>query len=369
MVAGQSDMAVMLIKAPTLMGKTFLIKRMAHHCEQERFAHVYIDFAGPQVTSYLWLARQVRDQLGPQVGQELFGRLNEQINRYTDPSHAGKASGPRQTVHHLRLTLEGAPAGRLVRLDLVAFRQKLIDSFSHAEMRDLAFALGLHHDDIEGETRSTYALGLITRCESDDLLTRLLVVVNSERSGETWWDELNEEEQAAWQAQREADQAADDEQAGEDGGVEPDLGFDTLPADEVVRRKAMVAIDRALQACLSKMSVDHRVIFLFDSYERGHDESADWLSDNFLMPILNKKLTNSLLIIAGQEVPEVGDRKPIVGKTGLDLFSREHVREYIEEKRKIEPQIDFFKVSQGNPYILATVVSNMTIPTAADDSW
>ena len=31
--------------------------------------------------------------------------------------------------------------------------------------------------------------------------------------------------------------------------------------------------------------------------------------------------------------------------------------------------VDFFKVSQGNPYILATVVSNMTIPTAADDSW
>jgi hypothetical protein len=45
------------------------------------------------------------------------------------------------------------------------------------------------------------------------------------------------------------------------------------------------------------------------------------------------------------------------------------VREYIEEKRKIEPKIDFFQASQGNPYILATVVSNMTIPTAADDSW
>jgi hypothetical protein len=369
MLAGQTEMAVMLIEAPTLMGKTFLIKRMAHHCEQERFAHVYIDFAGPQVTSYLWLVRQVRDQLAPQVGEQFFNRLTQRINHYTDPRHAGKASGPRQSVYTLQLDLDDAPAPRLVRLDLVAFRDKLIESFSHAEMRELAFALGLHHDDIEGETRSTYALGLITRCERDDLLVRLLAAVSQERPDETWCVELSEEERIAWEAQQESGQAAGDEQAGTDGSVTPDLGFETLPADEVVLREAKAVIDRALQECLSNVSEDRRIAFLFDSYERGNNESQTWLNDSLLMPIINRKLTNSLLILAGQKVPEVGDRKPIVGQTGLDLFSEEHVREYIEEKRKIEPKIDFFQASQGNPYILATVVSNMTIPTAADDSW
>jgi hypothetical protein len=369
MLAGQTQMAVMLIEAPTLMGKTFLIKRMAHHCDKESFAYVYIDFAGHQVTSYLWLARQVREQLAPQVGEKFFGRLNQQINRYTDPRHAGKASGPRQTVYHLRLDLDDETSPQLVRLDLVVFRDKLIDSFSQAEMRDLAFALGLHHDDIEGATRSAYALGLITRCEADDLLPKLLVLVRSERSSETWCHELSDEERAAWLQQQEAEA----DQAGDDAALEADLGFETLPADEVVLREAKAAINRALQQCLISISEEHRVAFLFDSYERGDKESGDWLNDNLLMPVVNKKMINSLLIVAGQEVPDVGDRKPIVGKTGLDLFSKEHVREYIEEKRKVEPtvdpKIDFFQVSQGNPYILATVVSNMTIPTAADDSW
>jgi hypothetical protein len=193
--------------------------------------------------------------------------------------------------------------------------------------------------------------------------------VSQERPDETWCVELSEEERIAWEAQQESGQAAGDEQAGTDGSVTPDLGFETLPADEVVLREAKAVIDRALQECLSNVSEDRRIAFLFDSYERGNNESQTWLNDNLLMPIINRKLTNSLLILAGQKVPEVGDRKPIVGQTGLDLFSEEHVREYIEEKRKIEPKIDFFQASQGNPYILATVVSNMTIPTAADDSW
>lgn len=369
MLSGQTPMAVMLIEAPTLMGKTFLTKRMVHHCEKNDVAHVYIDFAGQEVASYLWLVRSVREQLSPYVGKHAFNLLSQCINRYTDPRQSGKISEPQQTIYYLQLNPDNEQSTYHVRLNLVTLKNNLIAFFSHEEMEAVAFQLGILPDDVAGNIRSAYARGLITRCERDRLLPNLLLILKSERPQETWWETLTEAEWAAWEKEQAGSEATSEKiQEGEEA-VTVDLGLLTLAADKVVRQEAISMINQALQDCLLALSEARKIVFHLDSFERRSKDADTWLHDNLLLPIINKKLTNVLLFVAGQEVPQLGDKKPLVGLTGLTLFTEENVLEYIKECRKIEPEIDYFKLSKGNPYILANIVTNMTMPAAVDDSW
>lgn len=142
---------------------------------------------------------------------------------------------------------------------------------------------------------------------------------------------------------------------------------------EVARRAAEIQINDAFFACLTKLvEAQGRAAFLFDSYEDITPDAEAWLRDYLLVHLHDQQPPNTLLIIAGRKIPELGaDYKDLVARTGLDLFTADHVREYIEVRRKITG-LDLgtlFKTSGGQPGLLAKMADVASMATRSDDDW
>lgn len=79
MLARDTPKAIMLIEAPAEMGKTWLIQKMRHHCQQNDVPVMHVDFRDRRAHDYLSLVRRARDQMGARY----FNHLTETINKFT----------------------------------------------------------------------------------------------------------------------------------------------------------------------------------------------------------------------------------------------------------------------------------------------
>jgi hypothetical protein len=79
MVSRDTDRAIMVIDAPSEMGKTWLIQKMRHHCETNNIPVMHIDFRDRREYDYLSLVRFTRDQ----IGGNYFNQLTAVINTFT----------------------------------------------------------------------------------------------------------------------------------------------------------------------------------------------------------------------------------------------------------------------------------------------
>lgn len=346
-------MAVMLIEAPTGMGKTFLVKRMRHHTQIEsQLPIVHIDFRERRAHDTLWLVRYIRDQLSKIVPPYIFDDLTTTINQYTTP--ATPVSSLRTTMKKLLLTLEGQPLE--VSVDLVAIRQNL-NEFGVTEIRTITFDLGLKFDDLIGENLAAKVIDLIDRCERFKLLDQLVLWGAGELPHLVWWEELVPEPAAAQST------AAD--------ASPEDHGGDLQASSQQARQLAIKQINRAFSSCLRRVLDSHRLVLLFDSFEDATDEAEAWIHDQLLVPMFDNRFENLLVIVSGRQTYDIRDRKPLVGKTGLDPFSLDDVREYLLEKRNIqEDDIEkVFKYSRGLPSVLATMADVASMTSEDEDDW
>lgn len=156
------------------------------------------------------------------------------------------------------------------------------------------------------------------------------------------------------------------------GSIIKDNQF-TINADtEMARRAAESQINDAFFGSLKELLAEKKGVFLFDSYEDVTTEADRWIRDYLLLQVREKNLLNALVVIAGQKTPDPeGSLKPMVAKTGLDLFTQDHVREYIMERRKITG-LDIetvFKTSGGFPGLLAKMADVADMETENDDDW
>lgn len=156
------------------------------------------------------------------------------------------------------------------------------------------------------------------------------------------------------------------------GSIIKDNQF-TITADtEMARRAAELQINDAFFGGLQELLADRKGVFLFDSYEDVTTEADRWIRDYLLLQVREKNLSNAIVVIAGQKTPDPeGALKPLVAKTGLDLFTQDHVREYIIDRRKIMG-LDIetvFKTSGGFPGLLAKMADVAALETESDDDW
>lgn len=141
---------------------------------------------------------------------------------------------------------------------------------------------------------------------------------------------------------------------------------------EIARRTAEIQINDAFFNCLQALALQTPVVFLFDSYEEITPEADRWLQGNLLVRLRESLLDGVLVIIAGRRTPELDPTwRSLVAKTGLELFSAEHVREYIVERRQIVGlDLDtIFRTSRGNPGLLAKMADLAAITVETDDEW
>jgi hypothetical protein len=79
MLARETPKQIMMVDAPTEMGKTWLIQRLRHECQVRGVPVAHFDFRDRLPWDYLTILRQVRDQ----VGAAYFNPMTEVINNAT----------------------------------------------------------------------------------------------------------------------------------------------------------------------------------------------------------------------------------------------------------------------------------------------
>jgi hypothetical protein len=169
-------------------------------------------------------------------------------------------------------------------------------------------------------------------------------------------------------------------------GAKTDIGGDVAGRDiikdnqffvqadsDMARRTAEIRINDTFFQCLGQLvATQGRAVLLFDSYEDITTEADAWLCDYVLGHLRNNQPANTLLIVAGRKTPDLpADYKDLVARTGLDLFGPDHVKEYIEDRRKITG-LDLqtlFKTSGGQPGLLAKMADVATMDTKSNDDW
>lgn len=79
MLARQTAKQIMVIEAPSELGKTWTLQRVLQECRGQEVRVALVDFRERQPWDYLLLVREIRDQLGAQH----FNTLTEVINQAT----------------------------------------------------------------------------------------------------------------------------------------------------------------------------------------------------------------------------------------------------------------------------------------------
>ena len=157
------------------------------------------------------------------------------------------------------------------------------------------------------------------------------------------------------------------------GDVIKDNQFFIQTDSDVSRRAAEIKINDAFFTCLQGLLPASPIVFLFDAFENVTEEADQWLREHLLPRMADGLLEPARLIIAGREAPALPESvRPLVAATGLELFTEEHVREYILEKRMLD-DLDLptlFRTSGGYPGLLAKMADVAAMEGAEeDDEW
>jgi hypothetical protein len=113
MLARETPKAVMLIEAPADMGKTWVVQRMRHHCEEENVPVMHVDFRDRRPHDYLSLVRLARDQLGAGYFNPLTATINSFTGVKITLANEGAGSGGGVQIDHAgSVEVGGDVAGR-----------------------------------------------------------------------------------------------------------------------------------------------------------------------------------------------------------------------------------------------------------------
>lgn len=117
MLKREMEWVVMLVKAPTEMGKTWLIQKMHAFCQECDIPTVHVNFRDPLPYNYLELIDSARWQ----IGREHFDKLAETLEQYAAqtadvrvalPTSEGSGSVSVSDVTNSRVSIGGDVVGR-----------------------------------------------------------------------------------------------------------------------------------------------------------------------------------------------------------------------------------------------------------------
>jgi hypothetical protein len=77
MVSRATTKQILLVQAPTEMGKTWLIQKLRYECDARKIPVAQLDFRDGRAWDFLALVREVREQMGPEHFNELTSVINE----------------------------------------------------------------------------------------------------------------------------------------------------------------------------------------------------------------------------------------------------------------------------------------------------
>jgi hypothetical protein len=340
----ETRQAIMLIEAPKDMGKTWLVGKMEHYCQEPDVALpvARVDYRNPrekhEIQDHLGLVRLLRNKLDR---PSHFSHLNNVINSFTGPNVGGQASG------------------------LTTLRRNIERHFSLEELKSLCFDLGVKYDNLAGQTLSAKSVELVSYCQRYSLLSNLIELCAQLRHQVDW--------------RRGLESFRDGENAASNGDtVAADARDRNAPlrADsDVERRHAERQINDAFFESLVGLTAETTpIVFLFDSYEEAPVEAERWLRYQLLSRLRDGECEGAIVIVTGRKTPDLTELEMdhLLVETGLDPFSEEHIREYFVERRNISSKLDWETIvvtSGGVPGALAMMADHALATSQEEDDF
>ena len=327
--------AVMLIEAPKDMGKTWVIGKIRSHCQDGGVdvPVAHINFRNPrqihEIQDFLGLIRLLRDELNM---PHYFYDLNRVINQFTAVLTS-------------------------TRPELISLSHLLEQYFNLDELAALCFRLGINFENLPGQTLTNKVLALIRYCERHKRLPDLIQACRAQRP-EVQWPVL-------------ATEPAD---AGASIATENDTGAPLQADSEIERTHAERQISQAFFEGLARLIDDRKTaVFLFDSFEAAPPVAERWVIDQLLLRLRDGAIPRVIVVITGRKTPDLTDHNlnHLVVKTGLSAFNETYIREYFEQRRKING-LDYKTVtltSGGVPGILAMMAEHALLTQQDDDDF
>lgn len=331
--------AVMLIEAPQDMGKTWLIGKMQYHCQEATVSVpvASIDFRNPreihEIQDILGFIRLLRRKLGDSTH---FNALNATINSVT--------SSPISTEPGV---------GTL--------RQAMERAFSLDDIQNIAFDLKIDYENLAGDTKTAKIRALIQVCMHLQRVSDLLTTCRQMRPTLDW--DLILPAKAEETAVLPTSNTLVSDQNGQ-------IWADT----DMERHRAERLINNAFFTCLEDLLQDiGQVVLLFDSVEEAPDVVEHWIRDELLLRLCDDHIKDVVVIITGRKTPDLTalDIKQLVVQTDLEPFTKDDIREYLEDRRKLSG-LDMHTVvltSGGVPGALAMMADRATATKEDDDAF
>lgn len=141
---------------------------------------------------------------------------------------------------------------------------------------------------------------------------------------------------------------------------------------DIDRRVAELKINDAFFTALKQVLFQTPVAFLFDSFEAAPPEAEAWLREYLLLRMGERQLDGVVVIIAGQKVPSLNSSlRYLLYRPGLAPLTERDVGVYIADRRQL-PDLHIptaFKMSGGNPGLLAKMADLASMTVEDDDGW
>jgi hypothetical protein len=121
MLQGGTDKCIMIVRAPTGMGKSWLVQRMRAECTAGHHPTLYIDFRDRRPYDYLTLVRAARDQMGAAAFNSLTQTINELtgVNIHLSTLEAGGAQinigGEQANLAGAQVTVGDVAGGSIIK--------------------------------------------------------------------------------------------------------------------------------------------------------------------------------------------------------------------------------------------------------------
>ena len=171
-----------------------------------------------------------------------------------------------------------------------------------------------------------------------------------------------------------------------DGPVIKDNYFVVQTDNPLVRQVIEDRINTAFFECLSTLSAQTKLVFLFDTYERTSLETerwapsaADrWIVGQLLARIRDGRLPNVIAVLAGRRTPEFGTEwNEVLGRISLEPLDCADIKVYLRDRRGLTVITDaeadrLCQAVAGSPQVLGLIGDNLeqaNNPKTQDDEW
>jgi hypothetical protein len=337
--------AVMLVEAEEKMGKSWLAAKMHLLCasKHEGMPLVYLDFENPldkgRITDHLAFVRLLRNRIGY---AEFFTSLNQTINRLTMTQSVATATSP-----------------------LAALTEEIQSSYTPSALERMARFLNVDWENLAGNTHFNRTFSFVRDLYQRNHMELLFNRLRQERSHIDWTRHI--------QAIQAAQGAADPYSAPEEEAV--DQGKYLAASSEKEMERAEQQINEAFFDSLAGLiAAKGQLVFLFDTVDEAPAVAQRLITEQLVPHLLDERLKDMVIVITGRRIPDLSrfNIDHLLVRTGLEPFSEEHIRTFMDVRSIREDPPDFtwkglLRLSGGVPGELALMADRLTASTSKHD--